>query len=386
MTSREPFAAERWFLSRGLPAVLRPGALLRRVWSRSAPALAGFAVFAANSVGVVALAGKHSIDIIGNPTLTETFVLALLVLDLPLAGLIGWLVSRSSDPRKRAITADASTVIIVLGAVFGGPSPRPIVNLVTAGIVVMAMLLLTATGVGSILGWAVQNTLSNLAAMRGMFVRSLPVVLLTFLVFFNGYVWLMAAIIGRGRLWVAIGFLFLIAAAFLVSATLEQVRPIVGAPGDVNSGEDLDRDKTSLAGTPFEHMSDGSNALPVSAVERVNVVFVVVAAQLSQVFTVALSTGAIFLVLGLIVLSPALLEAWARGGATPNCQLLGMTLPIPNALVQTTMMLTAITFMYLAAKAVSDREYRAQFLDPLMDQLRLTLVARQRYRSQGAKR
>jgi hypothetical protein len=50
------------------------------------------------------------------------------------------------------------------------------------------------------------------------------------------------------------------------------------------------------------------------------------------------------------------------------------------------MMLTAITFMYLAAKAVSDREYRAQFLDPLMDQLRLTLVARQRYRSQGAKR
>ena len=37
-------AAERWFLRHGLPCVLRPGILARRVWSRSAPALAAFAV------------------------------------------------------------------------------------------------------------------------------------------------------------------------------------------------------------------------------------------------------------------------------------------------------------------------------------------------------
>ena len=37
-------AADRWFLERGLPAVLRPGALVRRLWPRSAPALAAFAV------------------------------------------------------------------------------------------------------------------------------------------------------------------------------------------------------------------------------------------------------------------------------------------------------------------------------------------------------
>jgi hypothetical protein len=381
MTSPEPFAAERWFLSRGLPAVLRRGALVRQVWSRSAPALAGFAVFAANSIGVVALSGKHTIDINGNPTVTETFVLALLVLVLPLASIVGWLVSRSSDFRKRAIVADVSTVIIGLGAMYGGPSPRPIMNLLAAGLALVAMLVLTATGVGSILGWAARNTLANLAAMKGMFVRSLPVVLLTFLVFFNSYVWLMAAIIGRTRLWVAMGFLFLIAAAFLISATLEQVRPIVTAPEKAISADNSERDEARLASTPFEHMPDDADAAPVSAVERINVVFVVVAAQLSQVFTVALTTGAIFLVLGLIVLSPPLLEAWARGGAAPASQLLGMTLPIPNALVQTTMMLTAITFMYLAAKAVSDREYRAQFLDPLLDELRLTLVARRRYRS-----
>ena len=61
-------AADAWFLDRGLPAVLRPGALVRRVWPRSAPALAGFAVFMVNSALVVAVTGKHSIDINGHPT------------------------------------------------------------------------------------------------------------------------------------------------------------------------------------------------------------------------------------------------------------------------------------------------------------------------------
>jgi hypothetical protein len=58
-----------------------------------------------------------------------------------------------------------------------------------------------------------------------------------------------------------------------------------------------------------------------------------------------------------------------------------MTLPIPDSLIQTTMLLTSITFMYLAAKAVTDTQYRAQFLDPILYDLRLTLVALGRYRS-----
>ena len=61
-----------------------------------------------------------------------------------------------------------------------------------------------------------------------------------------------------------------------------------------------------------------------------------------------------------------------------------MILPVPNALIQTTMMLIAITFMYLSAKAVTDKEYRAEFIDPLLDEVRLTLVARDRYRSSTA--
>lgn len=371
--SPEPYTAERWFLARGLPAVVRRGALLRRVWSRSAPALAGLAVVAANSILVVALSGKHTIDIDGRPNLTEGFVLALLVLVLPAAALVGWLVSRVDAVLRRAVAANLSLAVIILGAVFGGPSPRIFVNLVMSAIAVIVILVLTATGVGSILGWAGRDTLSNLALVGGMFVRALPVVLLTFLVFFNTYVWLMAAVVSRTRLWLALVFLSIIAASFLVSSTLDRVRPILESP------EPAPEDQARLTDTPFEHMSDKPGTDELSHRERANVVFVVASSQLGQVLTVALMTGAIFFVLGLIVVSPRVLDSWTRGAGRNDGEFLGMILPVPDPLIQTTMMLTAITFMYLSAKAVSDKEYRSQFLDPLLDDLRLTLVARDRY-------
>lgn len=376
MTTPDRFAEERWFLVRGLPAVVRRGALLRRVWGRSAPALAVVAVFAANSILVVGLSGKHTIDIDGRPTVAEGFLLALLVLVLPVAGLVGWLVSRIERPWRRVVASNACLVVITLGCLFGGPSPRMPVNLVFALVSVGVIIVATATGVGSILGWAVRDTMANLALASGMFVRALPVVLLTFLVFFNTYVWLMAAIVSRERLWLAIGFLFAIAAAFLVSSTLERVRPILEAP-EPAPPQDPDR----LAGTPFANIPDEPGADPLSRPERANVVFVVAASQVGQVLTVALATGTIFLVLGLIVVSPPLLASWTRDSGRNDGHLMGMTLPVPDPLIQTTMMLTAITFMYLAAKAVTDKEYRSQFLDPLLDNLRLTLVARDRYRS-----
>lgn len=380
MTAPDRFAAEHWFLARGLPAVVRRGALARRVWSRSAPALAGFAVISANSILVVALSGQHTIDINGRPTVTEGFILALVVLVLPVACLVGWLVSRIDTVLRRVVAANVSLAVIVLGAVLGGPSPRVLLNFVWSGVVLAVILLLTATGIGSILNWAARDTLTNLALIAGMFVRALPVVLLTFLVFFNTYVWLMAAIVSRTRLWLALGFLFLIAAAFLVSSTLDRVRPILNDP------DPRPADQQRLAGTPFEHIPDEPGTDKLSHPERANVVFLVASSQVGQVLTVALATGAIFFVLGLIVVSPPLLDSWTRGAGRDDGHVLGMTLPVPDALIQTTMMLTAITFMYLSAKAVTDKEYRSQFLDPLLDDVRLTLVARDRYHTALARR
>ena len=358
--------------------MVRPQSLLRRVWTRSAPALAGFAVVPALSIPIVALSGQHTVDIAGRPDLQEGVILALVAVIAPAATLVGALVARITSTGGRAMAGVAAVAVMALGAIFGGPTARIPMNVAVFGIAVAIILALTASGLGAILGWVANLTLSNLRLTVGMFVRALPVVLLTFLVFFNTYVWLMTALISRGRLWLGLGFLFLVASAFLVSTTLEQVRPALSEPDTLPAADDSGAD---LAGTPFADIPDPAHSDPLSVRERANIVFVVAASQIVHVLTVAILTGAVFMVLGLILVTPEVLDAWTRGTGSTDGHLLGMTLPIPDPLIQTTMVLTAITFMYLAAKAVTDTQYRAAFLDPMLANLRVNLLARNRYRA-----
>lgn len=379
----ERIAAESWFLRHGLPAVLRPGALVRRVWPRSAPALAAFAVVMANSVAIVLASGKHTIDIDGTPTRTEWFVLGLLLVVLPIAAAVGWLVSRLDQPR-RTVVSGASVVVIYAGAIFGGVTAHDTVNLVADTVVIAVIFGCTASGIGSILGWSARVTWENLASVGNLFIRALPVVLLTVLVFFNSYVWLMASLVSRARLWLALSFLFAVAAAFLVSSTMDRVRPIL-EPDAKKAEAKKAEDAESLAGTPFQDMPDRPRRVPLSRTERLNVALVLALSQIIQVLTVAIVTAAIFFVLGLILLSPELLAAWTRNGSADG-ELLGMTIPVPQSLIQTTMFLGALTFMYISARAIADADQRTRFLDPLVEDLRLTMVARDRYRTYTATR
>ena len=132
--------------------------------------------------------------------------------------------------------------------------------------------------------------------------------------------------------------------------------------------------------TPFAAMPDPLRTQPLNRAERLNVLFVLAVSQLAHILVVAVVTALIFFVLGLILLSPELLAAWTRNGSSDGI-FLGMTIPVPQALIQVTMFLGALTFMYVSAKSAGDAEYRTQFLDPLSDDLRLTLVARNRYRA-----
>jgi hypothetical protein len=372
-------AAESWFLAHGLPSVLRPGALVRRVWPRSAPALGGFALFQAWSVVIVAITGRHTIDIDGHPTRTEWFVLALLVLVVPLAGVSGWLVARISTINGRRIASTVAVVVIAAGAVFGGPTSRVLTNAVIAAVVVVVIVVLTASGVGSVVSWAATVTMDNLALTGTLFVRALPVVLLTVLVFFNTYVWLMAEYVSRARLELALAFLGLIAVAFVTASIADQVRPMLSASGQPDTGDD-----GRLAGTPFATIADPEGGEQLSRLERWNVIFVLAVSQIVQVAVIAAVTGAIFFILGLILLNPRLLTEWTRGGRSDGT-FLTMTLPVPQSLIQTSMFLAGLTFMYVSAKTVSDGDYKSRFLDPLIDNLRLTLIARNRYRTLPAR-
>ncbi|EFG78833.1 hypothetical protein HMPREF0591_1173 [Mycobacterium parascrofulaceum ATCC BAA-614] len=365
----ESGAAESWFLQRGLPSVLTRRGRWRRLWPRSAPMLAAYATLQACILPIYLITGGHDVEITGTPTGSELVVLAIVGLSLPLMVLVGWLVSRSRNGRTRAAIATVSVLVVACVSMM----TADVAQLPQQAAVVAVVLILTGLGVGSVVGWAVRMMLSHFAMVGALAVRALPVVLLTALVFFNTYVWLMAATISGNRLGLAMAFLVSIAAAFVVSATVERVRPMLRStaapPGETDH----------LAGTPFAAMPDAPECAPLRRAERLNVVFVLAASQLAQILVVTVVTAAIYLVLGLIVLSPDLLNEWTHTYKS-TATVLGFTLPVPDSLVHMSLFLGALTFMYISARAAGDAEYRSTFLDPLIGDLHATLIARNRYR------
>jgi hypothetical protein len=240
--------------------------------------------------------------------------------------------------------------------------------------IVLAVLAFTASGAGAVLAWAMRLTVTQLAAMGALFVRALPVLLLTVVVFFNTYAWLLADAISQARLSLALTFLLVVTAAFIVSATTSRVRPMLESAGSSHD------DTHQLTDTPFAALPDPSVNSRLTRGERLNVVVVLAAAQITHLLLVAISTAAIYFVLGLILLSPEVLAKWTGDGTTDGT-LLGITVPVPQSLIHMTLILCVLTFMYVSARSVGDDEYKKGFLDPLIEDLHVTLLARNRYRS-----
>ncbi len=362
--------AERWFLHRGLPAVLTRRARWRGLWPRSAPVFTGYAVAMVMVLVNFLVTGDTEAEIIAEAAIVRWVDVLLITVGLPVAVLAGWLVSRLRTDQVRS----AASAVAVGAALVAETLATGVIGTLTAAVSVVAVLALTASGLGSVLGWALKLTMTQIAVVGALVLRALPLVLLTMLAFFNPYLWSMASTISPARLLLAMLFLGLVAGVFLVSGTIERARPVLATPTE--APPEL---TARLRDTPFEAMDDHP-AEPLTHGERLNVFFVLAVSQLARVLTVAVLTGLIYLILGSIVLSPELLPQWTAGG-TPNVVLLGMAMPVPQALLQVSMFLGALTFMYVGAQAVGPGEHRAQFLDPFIDDLRLTLIARNRYRA-----
>jgi hypothetical protein len=367
--------AESWFLQRGLPTVLTTRGRCRRLWSRSAPVLAAYATFQSCGIPLFLITGTHEVRIEGLPTGIEWVVVAIAAAALPVSVLIGWLVPRLPRTRSRAAAGMTAAVVLTIAGYLNAGTA----SLLQSAVIVAVVLILTALGVGSVVGWAVRITLTHLAGVGALAVRALPIVLLTALVFFNTYVWIMAATISGIRLLLAIVFLVGIAALFVISGTVERVRPMLRSSAVVPA------DSERLADTPFAGMPDpeGSDTFRPSRIERLNVVFVLATSQLVQISVVAALTGTIYLILGLIVLTPELLKEWTHLSRS-EAVVLGWTLPVPDALIHMSLFLAALTFMYVSARAVGDDDYRSIFLDPRIEDLHATLIARNRYRNAAA--
>jgi hypothetical protein len=154
--------------------------------------LAGFATTAVAALIIAIATGFQHVDIDLEPTRAEWVVIAVLPSIVPVALLVGWLVSRIDSPRGRRIASTAAVVVLLVADVVNSSARDALEDVWSTVLFVAIVLVLTGLGVGSILGWAVRLTTTHLASAAALALRALPVVLLTVLVFFNSYVWAMA--------------------------------------------------------------------------------------------------------------------------------------------------------------------------------------------------
>jgi hypothetical protein len=163
------------------------------------------------------------------PTPTEWLILVVLALIAPAAVLVGWLVSRIVDPRRRRVASTVAVGAMLATTLLSTSLADGFDTVMNVGWLVLATLALNGLGVGSVLGWATKLTVTHLASAGALVARALPVVLLTVLVFFNTYVWSMATKLSRDRMWLIVDLMALLAVSFLVSGIVERVRPLLAS-------------------------------------------------------------------------------------------------------------------------------------------------------------
>ncbi|MGY4712115.1 hypothetical protein ACXDF8_21555 [Mycolicibacterium sp. CBM1] len=365
-----------WFLARGLPLVLTRRVRSRALIERSAPVVSGIgALIAAVAAAADISAGKAEL---GN--VVKLVVLAAVLTAAPFAL---YLLHRAGTTRSEAGRRSAALTVMALFVVgfpfaLNGWSGLTLAEVAGFGVVALLAVWLTYIGIGSILLWAFRYAWVQFGALGTLMSRALPLLMLTVVVYFTGELWQLAARMSRQRLWQTIGFLALVAIAFMVVT----IRDEVHALREDRSGK---HDSTTLlAGTPLATENEPART-PLSLAEQVNVVAVMVMSQAIQVVFFTTGLFAFFLALGTIAIPDDVTVLWsAEDGCAvgePPCAgtWFGVHVPIPQTVVHTSLFVAVLSGLYFTVSTSVDPLYRQRFFDPLIADVAVSLAGRDAY-------
>ncbi|WP_205474779.1 hypothetical protein [Nocardioides sp. SYSU D00038] len=286
--------------------------------------------------------------------------------------------------------------VAVIGAVLGATTGVAAGLLLdaAAGVAVGASVLigwlllyaLRALRAAVIAGWAVRRAFRSLGLLVPLATRALPMLLLfiTFL-FINTEVWQVASSLEGGVLWTAILFFALAAVGFLVPRLRQELDDF---DDHIHEGDLV----TTAAGTPLEQAAvelvatddiDLPEEAQVGGLQMVNLVIVLLVAQLVQVFLLAVAVFLFFVVFGAVAIQEDVIQSWlgteaADGTAIPH-HLPGPEL-VSVELIRVSTFLAGFAGLYFTVTAITDDTYRREFFTVIMRELRRAVGARVVYR------
>ena len=223
--------------------------------------------------------------------------------------------------------------------------------------------------------WAARRTFSSLGLLFPLVTRALPLLLLfvTFL-FINAEVWQVASTLDGSVMWVTVAMFVAITVAFLLARLPEEL-----AVFDQEVGPEVIARHT--AGTPLEGLAAAdapTEETHLAGLQKANLLLMLLITQLVQVVLLSVSVFVFFVVFGLLVMQPSVIETWTQQDsltAVPGFDRANWEL------IQVSVFLAAFSGFYFTVYAVTDDVYRKQFFTSILRELERAVSARAVYRS-----
>lgn len=256
-----------------------------------------------------------------------------------------------------------------------------LMNLLVLGIVYVTV----SFALLPVLGWAVRRLFRDMRDVIGLFARALPLLLLflTFL-FINSEVWNVASGLERGSRNLVIAVFGLMGGAFLISRLPAEL----GQLGRFASAEQV---AGLVRGTPVEGVpvTDAAVRLdePLGRRQWLNAGLVVLFALALRVLFVSVLVAVFLLVLGLAAIDENLIAAW--NGEPPET-LLRLGGPegaaVTAELLRVALFLGTFSGFYFTVSILANREYRDEFFEEVVADVRQAFAVRAVYLDALARR
>ena len=367
-----------WFLHRGLPLVLTRRVRSRHLIERSAPMVSGVGALTAVTMLLADVTGDAAdygyalrLGIIAVVLAAAPFALYVLHQMDTTLGAAG---------RRTAALVVMAIFVVVMPVTVRGWSAEAVAEAPAFVAMTLLAVWLTYIGFGSIAGWAFRFAWVQLGALGSLMSRALPLLMLTVVVYFTGELWQLAARMTRQRLWQVIGFLAIVALAFMVTTIRDEVRALRDDRAEQTDPASL------LTGTPLA-VAPGEQIprTPLSRAEQINVVAVMVVSQAIQVVFFTAGLFAFFLALGIVAVPYDVAVLWS-GEQTcavgqPPCAgtWFGVHIPIPQTVVHMSLFVAVLSGLYFTVSTSVDPLYRQRFFDPLIADVAVSLAGRDAY-------
>ncbi len=379
MASSKILRTEQWFVRQGAPTMIEGYGFRSHVLPRMLPALTFVAVGSFAWLVLLSSIGLSKWVLLGVVVavmVSAWILLSLFVRRLPSFSrrttallLIGYAAMPVIVPLLQYVIYDQ---IITPGT--ENPKSELWINalwfVAFFGAAFVATMLAITYGLGALLKAAIRHVIADLRNSVDLLGRALPPMLfVTLFLFFTGELWQAM----NQLLWPRVSLVVLLFAAITVLAAAARLHDEIGRVEQDLRPEVL---STACKGTPLADVEITESLPPkrLNSRQLRNLLVMLAIRQLVQAAVVGLGLFSFFVVLGLIVVTPAIATQWI--GATPEWSWIP---GVPSAMLRNATLFAAFGSMYFSVISMSDAEHRRRFFAPVLEKVERTLEVRAVY-------